>query len=187
MVHDYLLGERESMIDLMAWNADQTRLPYRMHAQYLRRLFLGNDLAQGRYLVDGRPVSVSDIHAPLFAVGTVRDHVAPWRSVYKIHLLADAEELTFVLTSGGHNAGIVSEPGHPRRSYQMTTRKEGDKYVDPETWQLVAPKYEGSWWPSWQEWLARHSSGQITPPVMGATAKGYPGLYDAPGLYVLQK
>jgi polyhydroxyalkanoate synthase len=149
LVHDYLLGRRQSMTDLMAWNADQTRLPYRMHSQYLRSLFLGNDLAQGRYLVDERPITISDIRAPLFAVGTVCDHVAPWRSVYKIHLLADADEVTFVLTSGGHNAGIVSEPGHRGRSYQMTTRKEGDKYVNPETWQLVAPRHEGSWWAAW--------------------------------------
>jgi polyhydroxyalkanoate synthase len=116
MVHDYLLGRRRQMNDLMAWNADGTRLPYRMHSEYLRQLFLGNDLAQGRYLVDGRPITISDIRVPLFAVGTSRDHVAPWSSVYKLHLLSDTE-ITFVLASGGHNAGIVSEPGHPRRSY----------------------------------------------------------------------
>jgi polyhydroxyalkanoate synthase len=187
MVHDYLLGKRQPMTDLMAWNADQTRLPYRMHSEYLRSLFLGNDLAQGRYLVDGRPISISDIRAPLFAVGTARDHVAPWRSVYKIHLLADADEVTFVLTSGGHNAGIVSEPGHRGRSYQMTTRNEGEKYVDPETWQLIAPRHEGSWWPAWQGWLARYCGEQTVPPALGASTKGYAVLYDAPGRYVLQK
>jgi polyhydroxyalkanoate synthase len=113
--------------------------------------------------------------------------VAPWRSVYKIHLLADAEEVTFVLTSGGHNAGIVSEPDHRGRSYQMTTRTEADRYIDPETWQLIAPRHEGSWWPAWQGWLARHSGEQAVPPALGAPDKGYAVLYDAPGLYVLQK
>ena len=139
------------MNDLMAWNADQTRMPYRMHSEYLRRLFLNNDLAAGRYRVDGRPVAISDIRVPIFAVGTVKDHVAPWRSVYKIHLLADTDEVTFVLTSGGHNAGIVSEPGHPRRHYQMRTHHEGETYVDPETWQQTTPTQEGSWWPAWQQ------------------------------------
>ena len=140
LVRDYLLGQRQPMFDLMAWNSDLTRMPYRMHSEYLRKLFLNNDLAEGRYEVDGRPVALSDIRAPLFVVGTVRDHVAPWHSVYKIHLLADAEEITFVLTSGGHNAGIVSEPGHPRRTYQMTTRREGDRYVDPDTWVTSVPR-----------------------------------------------
>lgn len=186
MVREYLLGERRPPMDLMAWNADQTRMPYRMHTQYLRKLFLNNDLAAGRYQVDGRPVAVNDIHVPIFAIGTVKDHVAPWQSVYKINLLTKSHEVTFLLTTGGHNAGIVSEPGHPRRSYQMGTNQCHQAYVDPDTWQATAERREGSWWPAWEAWLTGQSSGAVAPPGMGAPRAGYPPLEKAPGTYVFQ-
>ncbi len=166
-MRNYLLGEREPMTDLMAWNADATRMPFRMHAEYLRRLFLQNDLAEGRFTAGGRPVALKDLRVPLFAVGTERDHVAPWRSVYKFHLLTDTE-VTFLLTSGGHNAGIVSEPGHAGRRYRVATKLADDPYVDPEVWVADTPVREGSWWPEWAAWLARHSGAMAAPPPMGA-------------------
>jgi len=184
MISEYLMGERGPMIDLMAWNADVTRMPYRMHSEYLRWLFLNNDLAEGRYHCDGRAVAVTDIRAPIFAVGTQRDHVAPWRSVHKIHLLADTD-VTFVLTSGGHNAGIVSEPDHPNRSFQVTTKKREDRYLDPDDWAEQAPHKDGSWWSEWTAWLLAHSGAPVEPPNMGAA--DYPPLADAPGTYVLQE
>ena len=184
MQREYLMGERQSMNDLMAWNADATRMPFRMHAEYLRQLFLNNDLAEGRYRVDGRPVSIGDIRAPVFAVGTEKDHVAPWRSVYKFHLLADTD-VTFLLTSGGHNAGIVSEPGHPRRRYRMATQDIGDFYNDPDAWFDETEPHEGSWWPAWADWLAAQSSKRVAPPGMSAADDGHPPLRDAPGQYVL--
>ncbi|MEW6487839.1 MAG: alpha/beta fold hydrolase [Thermodesulfobacteriota bacterium] len=184
VVHDYLLGGRTPMNDLMAWNTDATRMPYRMHAEYLRRLFLDNDFFEGRYTIGERPVSLSDIRVPVFLVGTVTDHVAPWRSVYKFHMPADTE-VTFVLTSGGHNAGILSEPGHKGRTFQMATRAEGDPYLDPETWRERTPVREGSWWPAWSQWLEERSSGRIAPPPLGLP--GAEPLGDAPGTYVRMK
>jgi polyhydroxyalkanoate synthase len=186
VVYDYLLGKRRPMVDFMAWNADATRMPYRMHSEYLERLFLNNELATGQYTVDGRPIALSDIRAPIFCVGATRDHVAPWKSVYKIQLLADADEVTFLLASGGHNAGIVSEPGHPRRSYRIATREEGSRYIDPDTWLVQTPEQEGSWWPAWHQWLVVRSDNHVKPPSMGAPDKGYTPLCDAPGAYVMQ-
>ncbi|WP_419914763.1 PHA/PHB synthase family protein [Hoeflea sp.] len=182
-VHNYLMGERDGMNDLMAWNADTTRMPYRMHSEYLRRLFLDNDLAEGHYKVGGRPVTISDIRAPVFAVGTERDHVAPWRSVYKLNLLTDTE-VTFVLTSGGHNAGIVSEPGHAHRHYRVATRDHDGLYVDPDAWVAANEPKDGSWWPELTAWLKAHSGAPVPPPAMGAPQAGYQSLGDAPGTYV---
>jgi polyhydroxyalkanoate synthase len=111
MIRDYMLGERQVMTDLMAWNADATRMPYRMHSEYLRKLFLDNDLAEGRFVAGGEPVTLTDIRVPIFAVGTERDHVAPWRSTYKINRQTETD-VTYLLTTGGHNVGIVSEMGY---------------------------------------------------------------------------
>jgi polyhydroxyalkanoate synthase len=185
MVHDYLIGERAPMTDLLAWNVDATRMPFVMHAEYLRHLFLDNDLAEGRYQIEGRPVALSDIRTPCFVVGTETDHVAPWRSVYKMHLLTDAE-VTFVLTSGGHNAGIVSEPGHPNRHYRISTRPADGRYVDHEVWTTHATSTPGSWWTAWWKWLKAHSGDEVPAPRIGAPGAGYTPLCDAPGTYVRQ-
>ncbi|MEB8386537.1 alpha/beta fold hydrolase [Rhodobacteraceae bacterium KMM 6894] len=186
VIHDYLMGERTPMFDLMAWNADATRMPYRMHSEYLRRLFLENDLAEGRYQVDDRHIAISDIRAPVFMVGTEHDHVAPWHSVYKFNLLSDTD-VTFVLTSGGHNAGIVSEPGHPHRHYRLHAKGKDALYVDPDRWFEETDPVDGSWWPALTKWLGAASGDPVKPPRMGAKAKGYAPLCDAPGTYVLQK
>lgn len=187
LVHDYMMGERTPMSDLMAWNADSTRMPYRMHAEYLRRLYLDNELAAGRFMVDGKPAALQNIRAPMFVVGTERDHVAPWRSVYKVHQLCDAD-ITFVLTTGGHNAGIVSEPGHPGRRYRIGLKRAADPYLSPDEWASGAQYKDGSWWVDWTEWLAQHSTPNRVPaPQVGAADRGYKAVADAPGCYVFQR
>lgn len=186
-VREYLMGERAPMIDLMAWNADSTRMPYRMHAEYLRRLYLDNELAAGRFMVDGRPAALQNIRTPMFVVGTERDHVAPWRSVYKIHQLADCD-VTFVLTSGGHNAGIVSEPGRPSRRFRVAHKRTDDPCLGPDEWVCAATLKQGSWWGEWADWLAAHSAAErVSPPAMGAPMQGCAPVEDAPGTYVFQR
>lgn len=179
MMSEYLLGRRSKSSDLMSWNDDTTRMPYRMHSQYLTQLFLGNDLAEGRYCVGGRPVALVDIEAPLFVVGTERDHVSPWRSVYKLHLFTH-QALTFLLTAGGHNAGIVSEPGHPGRHYRVGTRLLDAPYRSPDAFVAENAPIEGSWWPCWAQWLDEHSSGTVKARALEAH---WP---DAPGDYVFE-
>ena len=180
MMSEYLLGRRSKPNDLMAWNADTTRLPYRMHSEYLTSLFLNNDLAEGRYCVGGAPVALSDIEAPMFVVGTERDHVSPWRSVYKLHLLTH-NALTFLLTAGGHNAGIVSQPGHAGRYYRCATREADEPYHSGHDFVAQNEPVEGSWWPRWNAWLREHSDGEVS------ARKIIGGLEDAPGTYVFDR
>ncbi|MBE0412304.1 alpha/beta fold hydrolase [Yoonia sp.] len=185
-VHEYLMGSRQEMFDLMAWNADATRMPYRMHSEYLRKMYLGNELAEGKYMIDGKPVTVRNIRVPIFCVSTLTDHVAPWPSVYKLHLLADTQ-ITFVLTTGGHNAGIVNEPGREGRSYQLCTTEKGETYVAPEDWQAAVDRQQGSWWPAFVTWLSDRSGTPVTPPRIGASKGRYRPIDNAPGSYVLQR
>jgi len=190
MVHDYLMGRRRPVTDLHAWNADATRMPFRQHREYLQSLYHHNDLAQGRYRAGGKPVALSDIHVPVFTLATERDTVSPWRSVYKISLLTDTE-VTFCLTSGGHNVGVVNPPGPQgvppgvSRTYRITTRPEDGKYVDPEAWHASAPVAEGSWWPAWQAWLQQRSSGPVLLDSLPPAARACGSLGAAPGRYVL--
>jgi polyhydroxyalkanoate synthase len=185
MVKEYLMGQRGELFDIMAWNADATRMPYKMHSEYLERLFLNNEFANGRYSVLGKAIAPENITLPVFAVGTEKDHVAPWKSVYKIHLMV-GNEVTFVLTNGGHNAGIVSEPGHKHRHYHMETKKQGSAYEAPDEWLENAKDFEGSWWVAWDKWLKnRMGKEEIAAPKKLGNDKFKP-LYDAPGKYVNQ-
>ncbi|MCC5793098.1 MAG: polyhydroxyalkanoic acid synthase [Legionellaceae bacterium] len=181
MLHDYLHGVRRGMIDLLAWNADATRMPYKMHSEYLEKLLLNNELARGLFKLENQSVTIENIQLPVFAAGTEKDHVAPWRSVFKIHLMVQSS-VTFVLTNGGHNAGIVSEPDHPRRYHRILERKVGEIYHDPDQWLEIAEKREGSWWPSYHEWQCSHNSEKrVRAPQLDKN------LPLAPGRYVLQK
>jgi polyhydroxyalkanoate synthase len=184
-MREYLLGVRQPMTDMMAWNADTTRMPYRMHSEYLRSLYFNNDLAEGRFEVDGMTIAITDIREPIFCVATAKDHVAPWRSVYKWNRLTDTE-VTFVLAGGGHNTGIVAAPGNPRNTYQTATRNNHELHMSADAWAAEVPVHPGSWWEPWTAWLAARSAGRIAPPPAGAPEKGLHTLCDAPGTYVHQ-
>jgi polyhydroxyalkanoate synthase len=187
-VNNYLRGKRETQNDLMAWNADGTRMPYRMHTEYLRQLYLNNALARGEFRTEGHGVDLGHIELPMFVVGTETDHVAPWQSVFKARSLTRSSDYTFLLTSGGHNAGIISGPIHPRRRYRIRTWSNATESLSAQAWLETTQPQPGSWWPVWQSWLAQHSSSSLVkPPRLGSSPAGKPPFGDAPGTYVLQK
>jgi polyhydroxyalkanoate synthase len=187
-ISTYVKGERTGLNDLMAWNADGTRMAWRMHSDYLRQLYPNNDLAERRYVALGHELNLADITVPAFVVGTETDHVAPWRSVYKVGRLIRSSDYTFCLTSGGHNAGIISGPEHPKRRHRVRTTKAGVRLLSAEKFLETVEPAQGSWWPTWAKWLKTHSSARkVPPPAMGAAKKGYKRLDDAPGTYVHAK
>jgi polyhydroxyalkanoate synthase subunit PhaC len=189
LVHEYLMGASTPMTAMRAWNADATRMPARMHSEYLRKLYLHNELAQGRYQALGAPVQLHDIRAPMFVVATERDHVSPWKSVYKIANAAHSP-VTMVLASGGHNVGIVSPPdgpaASPLASYRLAEHAAEGAPSDPQDWLVAAKQLPGSWWPCWSQWLARHSAARVSArPVHALAVNGKE--VAAPGTYVLHR
>lgn len=178
VIRHYLLGERTHDNPLMAWNADATRMPANMHTEYLRRLFLENALAKGRFEVDGASVALADIRCPLYCVATEQDHVSPWRSVFRLLLLTDTD-VTFVLTNGGHNGGILSEPGHAGRHFRAAHKTEGEAHVTAQDWFDREEPQDGSWWTHWSDWLAASSGVPVDTRLTAATSLG-----PAPGRYV---
>jgi len=188
MVSTYLQGQRAKTNDLMSWNADGTRMAHRMHTDYLFQLYLNNDLAGGRYCSHGDLVDLKAIAVPMFVVGTETDHVAPWKSVYKVHGLTRSRDYSFLLTSGGHNAGIISGPVHPRRHYRLHRFTSEEAQLGADGFVASTEKQPGSWWPVWQQWLVDHSNAKrVAPPAMGAPDEGFFPVTDAPGSYVLQR
>ncbi len=182
-VSRYFLGKDDLPNDIMVWNGDTTRMPARMHSEYLRSLFLENRLSAGRFAVEGCVIALKDIDVPMFVIATETDHIAPWRSVYKTKLFTDCD-LTFVLTNRGHNGGILSEPGHKGRHFRMSHRESGAHYVGPDRWLASNDPVPGSWWPAYAAWMVQHSQPKGPPPAIGAAE--YPPLADAPGTYIYQ-
>jgi polyhydroxyalkanoate synthase len=164
LLHEYLMGAQTPMTAMRAWNADQTRMPARMHSEYLRHLYLDNALAEGSYTVRGEAVNLHAIRVPLFVVATERDHVAPWLSVFKVLRLVGAPA-RFVLVSGGHNVGIVSPPtgpqAHAQAGYRWADHAPDAATGDPQAWLARAKQENGSWWPALSGWLQAHGAGQV--------------------------
>ncbi len=184
-VRRYFLGQDDLPTDMGVWAADTTRMPARMHGEYLRGLFLENRLTAGRFAVGGRVIALKDIAAPMFVVATEVDHIAPWRSVYKTQLFTDCD-LTFVLTSGGHNSGIVNVPGDPRSTFFLSHRPAGASYAGPDEWLRRAEARGGSWWLAWKDWLEAQNEEFVPPPATGAPDRGLAPIMPAPGTYVFQ-
>ena len=184
-IRRYFLGVEDLPTDMTVWLSDTTRMPARMHSQYLRGLFLENRLSAGRFAVEGRVIALKDISAPVFVVATETDHIAPWRSVYKTKLFTNCD-LTFVLTSGGHNSGIINEPAAARGHYRISFRPANALYTGPDDWLEQQQERPGSWWVEWRDWLKDASSKEVPARPLGTAKRRFPKGVPAPGTYVFE-
>jgi polyhydroxyalkanoate synthase len=183
VVHGWLYGERLAPHDVLYWNMDTTRMPYRMHEYYLREMYLKNNLVKPNALVvAGEPIDLVRIVQPLYQVATEDDHIAPWRQSWRIHSHLPGRK-RFVLSSSGHILGIVNPPVTPaRRSYRVAPAHRGQAADD---WRATAEPKSGSWWEDWSEWLAERCGEPGAPPALASAE--FPRLAEAPGTYVLER
>ena len=160
---------------MLAWNNDSTRMPERMHSEYLRGCWLENVAGPRR---DGRCIGerlrVSEINTDTYIVAAIDDHIVPWRSSYKTTQLCSTGDTRFVLSSSGHIAGIINPPSPKARLW--TNEHLPDR---PDAWLERATKSEQSWWQDWAEWIAVRSGARVAPPPW--VTRNHPALCDAPG------
>jgi polyhydroxyalkanoate synthase len=176
VVSNWLMGQDPPAFDILAWNADSTRLPAAMHSFYLRALYAQNQLAQGEMELAGQVLSLADVKSDTYIVGAINDHIVPWPGSYR-----STRELggtvRFVLSSGGHIAGIVNPPG-PKAWFEAGEHSP----QDPAQWRKAAKRHDGSWWEDWTRWADARAGRLAAPPPMGSDR--YPALGAAPGEYV---
>ena len=181
VVHNYLLGKQPPAFDLLYWNSDGTRVPGKVHSFLVREFFLKNKLMQPNGIqVKGLGVDLGLIETPTFTVAATGDHIVDWEGAFLMRALVGGP-VRFILTSGGHIAGIINPPATSRREY-WTNESETS---DAQEWLKGARKHKGSWWGEWAAWLQDCSGEKVDLPMMGNAE--FPPIMDAPGSYVLEK
>ncbi len=176
VVSNWLMGQDPPAFDILAWNADSTRMPGAMHAFYLRNFYMENKLASGTLEIAGKIIDLSAVKSPTYVVSAINDHIVPWKSAYKTTDLVSGP-VRFVLGNGGHIAGIVSPPGP--KAWHMLGK---DTPASAAAWHAAAKRHSGSWWEDWSVWSAEHSGPMGDPPPMGS--KRHPVMAQGPGEYV---
>ena len=180
-VNRYLLGKDAPAFDLLFWNSDATRMPAQMHRYYLTNMYERNALAKGDLTVDGVELDLRAIHNDTYAVASLEDHIAPWRSVYAITRLFGGD-VRFRLGHSGHIAGIINAPAANKGNYWINDANP----PEADTWFAAAEKRAGSWWPDWLAWIGERSGERVAAPAaLGSEA--HPALDAAPGTYVLER
>ncbi len=177
VVNNWLMGDKPPSFDLLAWNADGTRMPAVMHSEYLRSCYLRNEFARGELTIGGERLDPGNVNVDTYVLSAVDDHIVPWESGYKTTQLLGGRN-RFVLSTSGHIAGIVNPPGPKAKHWT-----NDELPTDPHEWKVAATLHDHTWWEDWAGWIAERGGPMKAPRRrLGSTA--YPVLEDAPGSYV---
>jgi polyhydroxyalkanoate synthase subunit PhaC len=179
-VNNYLLGNAPPAFDVLYWNNDTTRLPARLHADFLDLIDANPFVNGGRLLVRGTPLDMAQVDLDSYVVAGLSDHITPWQGCYNTAKLYGSRS-TFVLANSGHIQSLINPPGNPKACFWAGA----SSVPDAQAWLRHAPKQAGTWWPHWREWIkARSGEAKSAPGELGS--KEYPPLEAAPGRYVLE-
>ena len=178
VINNYLMGKDPFPFDLLYWNSDSTRMPAKMHSYYLRNMYQQNLLVQpGGIMLNEVPIDLSQVDIPVNIISTKEDHIAPWKATYAATQLYSGKT-DFTLAGSGHIAGIVNPPAAKKYGYWTNSSNP----PTPDEWFASAEQHEGSWWPHWGKWIAKHAGRKVNARIPGEG--GTPALEDAPGSYV---
>ncbi len=180
VVNNYLMGKQPFPFDLLYWNSDSTRMPYKMHSFYLRNMYLNNQLREpGGIELDGVPIDLGKVKAPSYFISTIEDHIAPWKGTY-LGAGALGGPVRFVLGGSGHIAGIVNPPSANKYGYWTNDAKALP--ATSEEWFEGSQQNEGSWWTDWQQWVVAQDAATV--PARDPAKGKLKVIEDAPGSYV---
>ena len=179
VVNNYLMGKQPFPFDLLFWNSDATRMPYKMHSYYLRNMYLGNLLrVPGGITLAGVPIDLAKVKTPSYFISTAEDHIAPWKGTY-LGATALGGPVRFVLGGSGHIAGIINPPSAHKYGYWTNPAKQLPN--DPDTWMARAVQHEGSWWTDWQAWVTGLDATMV--PARNPAKGKLEAREDAPGSF----
>jgi len=179
-VNNYLLGNQPPAFDVLFWNADTTRLPARLHADFLDLIFTNPFVNGGKLSISGQPIDLKKVKHETYVIAGTTDHITPWKAVYQTARLY-GDKTTFVLSNSGHLQSLLNPPGNPKAWYVKGVASE----KNPDAWTTKAAKHEGSWWTDWAEFLKARSGDEIDTPKAPGNKK-YKSLGPAPGTYVFE-
>ncbi|HML12051.1 MAG TPA: alpha/beta fold hydrolase [Xanthobacteraceae bacterium] len=179
-VNNYLLGNAPPAFDVLYWNNDTTRLPARLHADFLDLIETNPYVNPGRLDVRGTPLDMRRVNMDSYVVAGVSDHITPWQGCYNTAKLY-GERSTFVLSNSGHIQSLLNPPGNPKAAFWAGAARE----PSAQAWLERAEKHAGSWWPHWLAWI-KARSGETLPAPATLGTPDYPLLGDAPGRYVME-